>query len=203
MKACNRYSKLSYKEVPTLFYEFHGTTAGVEEQAKMAVEIATENGGEEFLWTKDVAERNRLWAARHSLLYAIMALRPGSRFVSSDVCVPISRLPSVIKETHDDIGSHGIIGPCLGHVGDGNFHSFMIFDPNDQKELQTIKGLCNRMAKRSWAANGTCTGEHGIGLGKIHLLEDEVGSNAFNVMKQIKTVLDPTNVMNPGKIFAV
>lgn len=203
MKACNKYSKLNYKETPTLFLEFHGTSASVEEQAESVAEIASANGGEQFVWTKDIEERNKLWNARHNLLYAVLALRAGSKFVSSDVCVPISKLPDVIVETQKDIESQDIIGPVLGHVGDGNFHAFMIFDPNNKEELAKIKAIVDRLAKRAWAVGGTCTGEHGIGLGKMHLLEQEIGSTGFDIMKNIKRNLDPLNIMNPGKVLYI
>ncbi|GAB6024804.1 hypothetical protein CHUAL_009924 [Chamberlinius hualienensis] len=154
-------------------------------------EIAASNGGGAFQWTKDIEERNKLWDQEARF------------FVSSDTCVPISQLPKIIEETQKDIESQNIIGPILGHVGDGNFHAFMLFDPNESSELQRIKGICDRLAERAWKVGGTCTGEHGIGLGKMHLLDGEVGKEGVNIMKLIKRSFDPLNILNPGKVIDV
>lgn len=201
MRASNAFSKLAYEEVPTLFLEFHGSPTQVDEFAKAVRGIAANNGGSQFQWTRDTLERDRLWQARHKLFYAVLALRPGCRVLSTDVCVPISKLPDVIEETKQDILQCGIIGPILGHVGDGNFHAFILIDPNEPAELDTAHEIVDRLARRAWKVDGTCTGEHGIGLGKRHLLEKEIGTEGHNVMKLIKHTLDPHGIMNPGKIF--
>jgi D-lactate dehydrogenase (cytochrome) len=203
MRAVNRYSQLSYLEKPTLFFEFHGTsTAGVAEHASAVQDMATENGGSDFLWATKTEERARLWRARHDTLWAALALRPGSRPWVTDVCVPISRLADCILETRRDLDGTRLIAPLVGHVGDGNFHLNILVDPEDPRELAEVKAFNARLVHRAQAMGGTCTGEHGIGIGKMEYLIDEHGP-ALDVMKAIKRALDPHNLMNPGKMFNV
>ncbi|MGJ4882231.1 MULTISPECIES: FAD-linked oxidase C-terminal domain-containing protein [unclassified Bradyrhizobium] len=201
MRGINAYSKLGYRETPTLFLEFHGSEAAVAEQAQTAEAIATEHGGRGFAWAKAAEDRSRLWHARDNTLYAGLGLRPGARAVITDVCVPISRLAECLTETHRDADVNGFLAPIVGHVGDGNFHMLILVDPNDENELAGAKALQARMVARAIAMDGTCTGEHGIGLGKVDYLRDELGE-AVAVMRAIKAALDPEGLMNPGKIFA-
>ncbi|XP_064610361.1 probable D-lactate dehydrogenase, mitochondrial [Liolophura sinensis] len=201
MNACNLYSNLNYKVANSLFLEFHGSGKHVEEQVAVVEELASMNEGENFVWAKEAEERNRLWKARHDIVYASMALKKGSKPYSTDVCVPISHLPEVIVKTKEDIAESGVVGPIVGHVGDGNFHVFFPVNPDRPDELKAVKELSDRMAKRALALNGTCTGEHGIGMGKRHLLTEEIGETGVEVMKQLKAALDPKNLMNPSKVF--
>jgi D-lactate dehydrogenase (cytochrome) len=200
MRGINGYSKLGYREAPTLFFEFHGTEAGVAEQAELAQATAAEHGGLGFEWARLPEERTRLWHARDNTLYAGLSLRPGARAVITDVCVPISRLAECLVETRRDVDAAGMIAPVVGHVGDGNFHMLILIDPADAEEIARAKALHARMVARAIAMEGTCTGEHGIGLGKIGFLKDELGE-AVDVMRGIKAALDPLGLMNPGKIF--
>jgi len=199
--ACNKYSSLELQETPHLFLEFHGSQSEVETQSEMAKVIAAEYGGGDFDWALLQEDRNRLWTARHNAYYANKTLRLGCRSVTTDVCVPISKLPEMITAAKDDIATNGLVGPIVGHVGDGNFHSMLLFDPHNAEERNKCKEVANRMALRAIKAGGTCTGEHGIGLGKIELLKKQFGEDAIAVMKGIKSSLDPFNLMNPGKIF--
>ncbi|KAM9122504.1 putative D-lactate dehydrogenase, mitochondrial isoform 1-T1 [Pangshura tecta] len=201
MAACNRFSGLSYTVSPTLFLEFHGSPGSVEEQVRQAGEIVQMNGGSDFAWARELEARNKLWAARHNAWYAALALRPGSKGYSTDVCVPISRLPHIVGETHRDLQESGLTGLIVGHVGDGNFHCLLVFDPADLDEIQRVKEFATRLARQALALDGTCTGEHGIGLGKRHLLWEEIGELGLTIMRQIKAVLDPKNLMNPGKVL--
>jgi D-lactate dehydrogenase (cytochrome) len=201
MRGVNAFSKLTYDEQPTLFFEFHGTDASVAEQAEMLGEIAREHGGVKFEWATRPEDRSRLWTARDNTLYAGMALRPGSKALITDVCVPISRLAQCIVETKRDIESSGLIVPIVGHVGDGNFHLLILVKPGIHEELERAEALNDRLVRRALALGGTCTGEHGIGSGKIAFLEAEHG-DSVGVMRQAKAALDPSNLMNPGKIFA-
>lgn len=198
--AINRYSKLAYPPRPTLFFEFHGTEAGVTEQSAMAREIGADFGMSDFVWSVKPEERSKLWQARHDAYYAGLALRPGAKGCPTDVCVPISRLAACILETKADVAASGLLAPLVGHVGDGNFHLNILVDPTDAAELGRVHALTERLAHRAIAMGGTCTGEHGIGSGKIAFLEAEHGS-AVAVMRQLKATLDPDNRMNPGKIF--
>ena len=202
MKAMIAYSKLDYPESPCLFLEFHGTDAGVAEQSELFSEIATEFGGGPFLWTREAEERTRLWKARHDAYHAVMALRPGLRALATDVCVPISRLAECIVETERDIAEVGLVAPIVGHVGDGNFHVSPLIDTNDPREIEKLEAFVARLNERAIAMDGTCTGEHGIGQGKMRFLEMELGAGV-DVMRSIKRALDPSNIMNPGKIFSV
>jgi len=200
MKANNLYSKLDYAEQPTLFIEFHGSEAAVAEQVELVKAIAADYGGGEFRWSVKPEERTKLWQARHDAYYAGMAMRPGSKGWPTDVCVPISRLADCIVETRKDIEASGLTAMILGHVGDGNFHTTILVDPNDPAELKRAEAFNDRLVDRALAMGGTCTGEHGIGFGKIAFLEREHGE-AVGLMRLIKQTLDPENRMNPGKIF--
>lgn len=201
--ACIAYSKLEeYERKPTLFFEFHGTKSGVEEQARLVGEISSGNGGGEFRWATRQEDRNALWQARHDAYFAACALRPGKRGISSDVCVPISRLTECIMESRADIDESGLVAPILGHVGDGNFHVLFVIDPEDPDEMARTEAVNERMVNRALAMGGTCTGEHGIGVGKLDFLVAEQGE-AVSVMRAVKLALDPDNIMNPGKILRI
>ena len=202
MDAVNKYSKLDYPVKDTLFLEFHGTEAGVKEQAEMVQDIAAENTGGDFKWATRPEDRNKLWQARHDVTYASKSLRPGAEIWATDVCVPISRLAECILETKKDLKDSFLIAPLVGHVGDGNFHLGFLIDRDDPKELAEAERLNERLVMRALAMDGTCTGEHGIGLGKMKFLTAEHGEGV-SVMRQIKKALDPDNIMNPGKIFTL
>ncbi len=202
MDAVNRYSSLDYPVSPTLFYEFHGSPAGVAEQSETVSEIAADNGGANFRWATKTEDRNHLWQARHDAYYAALALRPGAKGWPTDVCVPISRLAECILATKEDIRAEGLLAPIVGHVGDGNFHLVFVMDPADKDELARAERVNHRMIERTIRLGGTCTGEHGIGYGKIADLEAEKG-DAIGLMRQIKQSLDPDNIMNPGKILRI
>jgi D-lactate dehydrogenase (cytochrome) len=199
MKAINAHSKTRWREQPTLFLEFHGSKTGVEEQAVLVQEIARENGGMDFEWTVKPEDRNRLWSARHQAYFACLQLRPGSRAVSTDVCVPISRLTECIVETSKDIARASMPIPLFGHVGDGNFHCEILIRPEDEAELAEAKAFNERVVNRALAMEGTCTGEHGIGFGKMQSLRKELGE-AVDLMASLKRAFDPDNLMNPGKV---
>ncbi|MGB8433007.1 MAG: FAD-linked oxidase C-terminal domain-containing protein [Burkholderiales bacterium] len=200
MKAINSYNKTSYKEQPTLWLEFHGTEQGVVEQAELVQEIAREHGGEGFEWSTKPEDRNRLWAARHQAYFAGLQLRAGCRAVSTDVCVPISRLTECIVETGKDIAHASMPIPLFGHVGDGNFHCMVLIDPESGQDLAEAKGFNERLVKRALDMEGTCTGEHGVGYGKREWLNEEHGE-AVDLMRTIKHAFDPENLMNPGKLL--
>lgn len=200
MEALILHSKLPYEAQPYLFVEFHGTETGVAEQAEIFGEIAAENGGGEFRWTNDPEERDRLWRARHDAYLASFLLRPGAKGVSTDVCVPISRLADCIAETEKDLAESGLIAPVVGHVGDGNFHLLLLLDTGDASEMERAEEFMDRLVKRALAMEGTCTGEHGIGQGKMKYLAMELGE-ATDYMRMIKKAIDPDNIMNPGKIL--
>jgi len=202
MDAVNRYSKLDYPVKDTLFLEFHGTEAGVREQAEMVQSIAAENSGGDFKWATKAEDRNKLWAARHDVTYASKALRPGADIWATDVCVPISRLAECILETKKDLKDSFLIAPLVGHVGDGNFHLGFLINRDDPKELEEAERLNDRLVMRALAMDGTCTGEHGIGLGKMKFMTAEHGEGVA-VMRAVKKALDPDNIMNPGKIFTL
>jgi D-lactate dehydrogenase (cytochrome) len=199
MDAVNRYSNLNYPVQPTLLFEFHGTEAGVNEQTEMVKSIADEHGAPDFQWARNSEDRIRLWQARHDAYYASLALRPGAKGMATDVCVPISRLAECILETRADIEASGILAPIVGHVGDGNFHLVLIMDQDDADEVARAKALNERMIMRAIDMDGTCTGEHGVGFGKIDFLVAEHGE-ALSVMRALKFAFDPGNIMNPGKI---
>ncbi len=200
MDACNKYSDLNYPVAPTLFFEFHGTENSVAEQVEQVQDIAAELGGTDFSWARKAEERSKLWQARHDAYYAGLALKPGSKGIATDVCVPISRLTECILETQVDIDASGLTAPIVGHVGDGNFHLVLCVDPDDADEMARAEELNERMVMRALAMDGTCTGEHGVGYGKIGFLEAEHGE-AISVMRDLKHALDPKNIMNPGKIL--
>jgi len=200
MRAVNRRSGLAYPELTTLFFEFHGSPAGVAEQVEMVGALARDNGGGEFLWSNRPEERSKLWKARHEAFYAAVALRPGAVGWATDVCVPIGRLAECITETKKDLEGTHIPAPILGHVGDGNFHVIFVIDPKVPAEEEEAKRLNDRLVERALAMDGTCTGEHGIGLGKQDWLVAELGE-AVEMMRVIKRALDPKDLFNPGKIF--
>jgi len=201
MKGLNAYSKLDYPESPCLFVEFHGSETGVKEQAETFGEIAAELGGGPFIWTSVAEERTKLWKARHDAYWSGLALRPGSKGLSTDVCVPISRLAECIAETEADIAEMGLIAPIVGHVGDGNFHVLVLMDMDDPGEIARTEEFVSRLNMRAIAMDGTCTGEHGIGQGKMGFLRHELGP-AVDHMQAVKRALDPLDIMNPGKIIA-
>ncbi len=202
MDGINKYSNTDYPVAPTLFLEFHGSEAGVREQAETVREIANDFGGGDFQWTANTEERNKMWQARHDVAHACAALRPGAALIATDVCVPISRLAECIRETRKDIDEAGLIAPIAGHVGDGNFHVGLLFDKDDAKEVEAVEKFNERLVMRALAMDGTCTGEHGVGIGKMKFLQAEHGE-ALSVMRTLKIALDPENIMNPGKMLKV
>jgi len=199
MRALNNFSDLGYAERPTLFFEFHGTEAGVAEQIESVRAISDDFGGADFAWASRPEDRNKLWQARHDAHYANMQLRPGAKAWPTDVCVPISRLAECIAETRKDIEESGLLAPIVGHVGDGNFHVDMVLDPDDAEEVGRARVLNERLVSRALEMEGTCTGEHGVGYGKIDNLFAEHGA-ALDIMRDLKRTIDPLNLMNPGKI---
>jgi D-lactate dehydrogenase (cytochrome) len=203
VKACNAYSKLSLPERPMLFVEFHGTEASVAEQSEQFGEIAREHGGGPFDWATRPEERTRLWQARHDGYWAARGLRPGATAVATDVCVPISRLAECVTATQADIAASRLVAPIIGHVGDGNFHLSLMVDLNDPDEVKRAEGLCGRLVERALAMEGTCTGEHGVGQGKMKYLLAEHGEPALAAMRAIKQAFDPRGIMNPGKIVTL
>ncbi len=200
MKAVNAYSHLDYPEAPTLFFEFHGSHAAVTEQSQQVGEIVRDYGGGDFRWSTKQEEQNALWQARHNAYYASMALRPGCSGWPTDVCVPISRLTECILATREDIAQCGVIAPIVGHVGDGNFHLLLLVDTNNEDEMATAHAVNDRLVRRAIGMGGTCTGEHGIGYGKLAYMALEHGAS-LEVMRMIKQALDPYNLMNPGKVI--
>ena len=201
MRAINRHAKLNHPETPTLFFEFHGASdREVDEQAQSVEEIAREHGCNSFERAVGLDERARLWQARHDAYYAAVALRPGSRALTTDVCVPISRLADCINETCADVAASPLEAALVGHVGDGNFHMIFPLNPDAPEELVEAHRLAARMAERAQRMDGTCTGEHGVGTGKMEFLRAEHGE-ALDVMRAIKQALDPHNLMNPGKLI--
>jgi D-lactate dehydrogenase (cytochrome) len=197
MKAIREHSQLDYEELPTLFLEFHGGPAAVQEQIDMVQELALTNQGQTFRWAERPEDRTKLWAARHEAYYANRGLQPGAKMITTDVCVPISKLPECLLQTRKDLDQTGLTAPIIGHVGDGNFHLMILFEES-QREI--AEAANQRLVTRALALQGTCTGEHGIGLGKRHFLLAEHG-DAVAEMKKIKNIFDPQNIMNPGKIF--
>jgi D-lactate dehydrogenase (cytochrome) len=202
MDAINKYSKLDLPVAPTLWLEFHGTEASVAEQAEIVQKIAAAHGGANFSWTTRPEDRQKLWRARHDVVYADKALRPGGQIFATDVCVPISRLAECIVATEKDIAASFLPAPIVGHVGDGNFHLVIVLNPNDPREMAEAERLNERLVHRALSLDGTCTGEHGIGCGKIDFLLAEHGE-AVSVMRAIKKAIDPDNIMNPGKILRI
>jgi D-lactate dehydrogenase (cytochrome) len=202
IRSVNIYSKLSLPETPTLFLEFHGTQAAAQEQVELFKELAEGEGGGPFEWAERPEDRNRLWQARHDVYWASMALRPGAKVMATDVCVPMSRLAECITKTHEDIQRCGFIAPIVGHVGDGNFHVCVLTDIDNKEEIAAVAAFSDRLAERALAMDGTCTGEHGVGTGKMKFMEKEHGP-AVAVMSALKKALDPYNILNPGKIIAL
>jgi D-lactate dehydrogenase (cytochrome) len=203
VKAVNLHSKLSLPETPMLFVEFHGTEAGVKEQAERFGDIAAEYAGGPFEWATRTEDRSRLWQARHDAYWAARALRPGAKPIATDVCVPISRLAECVAETKRDIQALGLVAPIVGHVGDGNFHVQPLVDTDDAAEVTAIKGFLERLVQRALDMDGTCTGEHGVGQMKMKYLAAEYGPDTLHMMRSLKRALDPENIMNPGKIVAL
>ena len=199
--AINRHSKTDLRCAPTLFFEFHGSPAGVAEQAQTVQDIAFDHGGMDFDWATRPEDRSRLWQARHDAYYACLGLRPGARSLTTDVCVPISRLADCIAKTTADLAESGLVAPLVGHVGDGNFHLLLLADPDDAGENERARAFSNRLVERALRMDGTCTGEHGVGLGKRKYLALEHGAEALDVMRAIKHALDPDDLLNPGKIL--
>jgi D-lactate dehydrogenase (cytochrome) len=202
VRAVNLYSKLTLRETPMLFLEFHGTEGSVAEQSERFAEIAEELGGGPFEWTVRPEERTRLWEARHNAAFSTFTLRPGASMIPTDVCVPLSRLAECVAETQRDIAENNLIAPIVGHVGDGNFHLTLLVDMQNSDEIKVAKAFNERLVERALAMDGTCTGEHGVGQGKMKYLLAEHGAPALEAMRAIKKALDPQGIMNPGKIFA-
>ena len=201
--ASNRYSKLTLKETPLLLFEFHGSAAGVQEQAQTGQEIASHHGGMDFAWAERPEDRNRLWTARHKAYFAGLQLRPGCKASTTDVCVPISRLADCINATTEDLAKASFPTTIVGHVGDGNFHVLMMLDPDSQTEWDESEQVNRRMVRRAIDAGGTCTGEHGVGMHKMQFLVDEHGQDALDLMRALKRAFDPNNILNPGKVISL
>lgn len=202
IEALNEYSQMGLPEKPHLFMEFHGTDAGVIEQSETMKELVSDFGGGAFQWSTKTEDRNKLWKARHTAYFALKALKPGYNGMSTDVCVPISKLAQAIMDTAEDAKDHGMFAPILGHAGDGNYHTLFLTDPNKPEELALAKKLSHRMNDRALALGGTVTGEHGIGMGKMKYMAQEHG-DGWSIMAEIKRTLDPQNILNPGKVVQV
>lgn len=202
MGACIVYSKLEgYAAAPTLFLEFHGSEAGVAEQAEAVQAITADHNGSGFAWARDAETRNKLWKARHDAYWACIAAKPGSRGIATDVCVPISRLAEALLGAKEDIEASGLMAPIVGHVGDGNFHTVILVEEGNPAAMDAAWELDKKIVRRALDLGGTCSGEHGIGLGKREFLEAEHGAEAMAVMRSLKTAMDPKGILNPGKIF--
>ena len=202
VRALNHFSKTTLQEKPTVFFEFHGTENGVKEQAELVQSIAAEHGAQQFQWATKPEDRSKLWQARHDAYFACLQLVPGCRIISTDVCVPISRLAECLEETEKDIAASGRMVPVLGHIGDGNFHLCIIVDPNNPSDIEVAEQMNHRLVERAIAMEGTCTGEHGVGFGKIDFMDSEHGA-CVDVMRMVKRSMDPDNIMNPGKIISM
>jgi D-lactate dehydrogenase (cytochrome) len=202
IRAINRHDNLSLPEMPHLFFEFHGSESGVKEQAETVQETAAGHGGQGFEWATRPEDRSRLWNARHTAYFAMLQLKPGCKSVTTDVCVPISRLAACVTETERDLMASALPCPIVGHVGDGNFHVAILVDPDKPEEMAEAETINRRIVERALAMGGTCTGEHGVGLHKMAFLVDEHGEDALDLMRGIKQAFDPNNILNPGKIFA-
>jgi D-lactate dehydrogenase (cytochrome) len=203
VRAVNAHARLTLPESPLLLLEFHGTEAGVQEQAERFGDIATEFGGGPFEWATKPEERSKLWQARHDSYWAARGLRPGAQSVATDVCVPISRLAECVDATKRDIIENGLVAPIVGHVGDGNFHVQPLVNMEDPAEVAACEAFIDRLVRRALAMEGTCTGEHGVGQKKMKYLEIEHGPAALDLMRVLKRAIDPHNIMNPGKIIAL
>ena len=203
VRAVNAHSKLNLREEPMLLMEFHGSPASVQEQAELVQEIAGEYGGQAFEWATTPEDRTRLWTARHNAYFAAVQSRPGCRAITTDTCVPISRLADCLLDSVAEADASGIPYFLVGHVGDGNFHFGYLIDPDSATERETAEALNHKLVSRALALEGTCTGEHGVGLHKMGFLLDETGAGAVDMMRAIKQALDPDNILNPGKIFSL
>jgi D-lactate dehydrogenase (cytochrome) len=201
IRACNTHSNLGLTELPTLFLEFHGSEAAVKEQSAMAQLVAANHGGIAFNWATQVEDRSRLWRARHLAYFAALALRPGCANIVADVCVPVSALAECVERARAQIDEAGLIAPILGHVGDGNFHIIFLVMPGAQHEFDAVERVYSAIVAHALKLGGTCTGEHGIGLGKKEKLIDEYGADVVGLMHGIKRAWDPKFILNPGKIF--
>ncbi|MFM8590765.1 MAG: FAD-binding oxidoreductase, partial [Limnohabitans sp.] len=202
VRMVNAYAKLGLREEPMLLMEFHGSPAGVKEQSETVQELASNHGGQSFEWATTPEERTRLWTARHNAYFAAIQSRPGCRAISTDTCVPISRLADCLLESVDEVNASGLPYFLVGHVGDGNFHFGYLIDPDNAQEFATAEALNQQLVARALRLGGTCSGEHGIGLHKMDFLVREAGDGAVAMMRTIKHALDPHNIMNPGKIFS-
>ena len=202
VRMVNAYSKLTLEESPMLLMEFHGSPAGVKEQAELVQELASEHGGTSFDWATTPEARTKLWTARHNTYFAGVQSKPGCRVISTDTCVPISRLADCLLESVAEADASGIPYFLVGHVGDGNFHFGYLIDPTKPEERETAEALNDQLVARALRLEGTCTGEHGVGLHKMDFLKTETGLGAVDMMRTIKHALDPDNIMNPGKIFS-
>jgi len=200
VRAINKHDKLTLPEKSLLLFEFHGSEQGVKEQAEIVQQIADEHGATGFEWATRPEDRSRLWQARHNAYFALLQMRPGCRAISTDCCVPISQLAECLLETKADCERQNLVHAIIGHVGDGNFHVQMMVDPNDPADVARAEGVNERMVTRAIAMDGTCTGEHGVGLHKMDFLIQEHGQGAIDTMRAIKHALDPNNILNPGKI---
>jgi D-lactate dehydrogenase (cytochrome) len=203
VRAVNKHEKLSLRETPMLLMEFHGSDSGVKEQAAVVQGLAHEHGGEDFEWATTPEERTRLWTARHRAYFAGMAARPGCRTVTTDACVPISRLAEAIGESVREADDSGLAYYIVGHVGDGNYHVAYLIDPKDPTQWETAERLNLQLVRRALRLEGTCTGEHGVGLHKQGFLVEETGEASVEMMRTLKRALDPKNILNPGKIFTL
>jgi len=203
IRAINAYSHTTLREAPTLFFEFHGSETSVHEQAELAQQIAHELGGQDFEWATRPEDRTRLWTARHNVYFAGLQVRPGARAITTDTCVPISRLSESITGARRILDSASFPTMIVGHVGDGNFHSMLVIDPDDPAEMAEAERLNDAIVRLALSMDGTCTGEHGVGLHKMRFLEEEAGDDALDLMRRIKRALDPDNILNPGKFFAL
>jgi D-lactate dehydrogenase (cytochrome) len=201
VRMVNAHSRLTLPEQPLLLMEFHGSAADVEDQARLAESLASEQGGEAFAWTTTPEERIRLWTARHNAYFAAIHANPGRRVISTDTCVPISRLADCLLESAAEAEASGLPHYLLGHVGDGNFHFGYLIDPDDADDWRVAEALNHALVRRALTLGGTCSGEHGIGLHKMDFLRDEAGDGAIAMMRAIKIALDPLDILNPGKIF--
>ena len=201
VRACNGYSGYDFPETPLLLLEFHGSAQSVDEQSNAFTAIAEAEGAGEFIWSSDTDERNKLWQVRHDAYWAALSLIPGSQGLTTDVCVPLSRLAECVEATQADIEAAGLTAPIVGHVGDGNFHCLPLVPPDQPEMVKTIQEFSKRLSSRAIAMGGTCTGEHGIGQGKMDYLVEEIGE-AIGAMRAIKQAFDPDNIFNPDKIFS-
>jgi D-lactate dehydrogenase (cytochrome) len=201
VRACNGYSGYDFPETPLLLLEFHGSAQSVDEQSNAFTAIAEAEGAGEFIWSSDTDERNKLWQVRHDAYWASLSLIPGSQGLTTDVCVPLSRLAECVEATQADIEAAGLTAPIVGHVGDGNFHCLPLVPPDQPEMVKTIQEFSKRLSSRAIAMGGTCTGEHGIGQGKMDYLVEKIGE-AIGAMRAIKQAFDPDNIFNPDKIFS-